>query len=74
MTYNDGGDSYDEVRTLIVEARARAQAELEEARDRRRANTVIPVTARSPGDRDPSATGGELHKGVVVVAVEHGVD
>jgi hypothetical protein len=60
MTYNDGGDSYDEVRTLIVEARARAQAELEEARDRRRANTVIPVTARSPGDRDPSATGGGI--------------
>jgi hypothetical protein len=34
MNYNDLADSYDEVRRLIVAARARAQAELDAARNR----------------------------------------
>jgi hypothetical protein len=33
MTCNDGGDSYDAVRPLIVEARETAQAELDAAGD-----------------------------------------
>jgi hypothetical protein len=41
MNYNDDGDSYAEVRALIVEARAMAQAERDAAGDRRRTSTVI---------------------------------
>lgn len=42
MGYNDGS-SYDEVRALIVEARALAQAELDEARDQRRADALAHI-------------------------------
>jgi hypothetical protein len=40
MTCNDGGDSYDEVRKLIVEAREIAQAELDAASDHQRSSTL----------------------------------
>lgn len=41
MTYNDASDGYDEVRALIIEACARAQAEFEAAGDRRRTGTLM---------------------------------
>ena len=45
MSYNDDDLSYDHVRTLIVEARTLAQAELDAARDSERRDRRTPTTS-----------------------------